>query len=102
MMSTINKTVLAKLLAIDLAENVFGWVSRGTHHYDKFVKPEELHDMFKSHNLIPIRTSGLALNPLKNKWSLTSNTTVNYITVAVRGLDPDSSREEATSPGQSA
>lgn len=85
MVSTINKTVLAKLFAIDLAENVFRWVARGTHHYEKFVTPEELHALFKAHNLIPLQTSGLSLNPVKNRWSLVSNTSVNYITTAMRG-----------------
>ena len=84
LISTINRTVLSRLLAIELAENVFRWVAQGTHSHDKFVKPEDLHEMFKTHGLTPTQTSGLSLNPVKNKWSLTSSTAVNYITAATK------------------
>lgn len=84
LISTINKTVLSRLLTIDLAENMFGWVAKGTHHHDKYVKPEELLEMYKAHNLAPGQMSGLSLNPVINKWSLSPGKTVNYISVAVK------------------
>ena len=40
--STINRTLRAYALAIVGAEFVLGWVPRGTHRWDKFVKPEEI------------------------------------------------------------
>lgn len=42
MLSTISRTALAKLLTITLAEDVLGLVSKGTHHYGKYVRREEL------------------------------------------------------------
>ena len=40
--ATINRTPLAWLMAIIGAERIMGWLPKGTHHYSKLVKPEEL------------------------------------------------------------
>jgi len=80
--STLNKTILSKVLAIDLVENVFGWVSKGTHHHEKFITPDELKRYFRKSNLEPGELTGLALNPIANKWSFIPNTWVNYIASA--------------------
>jgi len=62
--------------------------------------------MFKAHGLIPTHTSGLSLNPVKNKWSLTSSTAVNYITAATKSLKippfflfSDEEKERGKHPG---
>ena len=39
--ATVNRTWLARLLVIGLAEYVLGIVARGTHHYRRFVRPAE-------------------------------------------------------------
>lgn len=40
--ATINRTMKAAALAIFAAENVLRWLPRGTHQYEKLVRPEEL------------------------------------------------------------
>ena len=43
-MSTLNRTTLSYLIAIVMAEKVFGYVPDGTHEWDKFVTPDELNN----------------------------------------------------------
>src|SRR5690606_40036433 len=40
--ATINRTMKAAALAIFAAENVLRWLPRGTHQYEKLVRPEEI------------------------------------------------------------
>ena len=40
--STINRNLLSKLFAISIAENILKWIPKGTHDYNKLIKPEEL------------------------------------------------------------
>ena len=38
--STINRNLISKLFAINLAENILNWIPKGTHDYNKLIKPE--------------------------------------------------------------
>ncbi len=40
--STLNRTLMARLLGIYMAEYVLRWVPRGTHQWEKFMRPSEL------------------------------------------------------------
>ena len=77
-LSTINRTVLAKLLVISLAENVLKKMPKGTHNFKKFIKPNELSISFKSFGFKIKHLKGLTWLPSK-RWILTNNTSVNYI-----------------------
>ncbi|MGY8985308.1 MAG: bifunctional 2-polyprenyl-6-hydroxyphenol methylase/3-demethylubiquinol 3-O-methyltransferase UbiG, partial [Sphingomonadales bacterium] len=79
MISTLNKTVKSYLGAIIGAEYILGWLPKGTHDWNKFLKPSEF-----SHHLVDAGFSlediiGLEFHPLKNKWSLGPNTSINYL-----------------------
>lgn len=76
--STINKTLKSFALAKVAAEYILRWVPRGTHDWDKFVKPEELLDITKD-DFELIDKSGMIFNPLLNAWTLSNKTDVNYI-----------------------
>lgn len=41
-MSTLNRTMRSYVLGIVAAERLLGWVPAGTHHWAKFLQPEEL------------------------------------------------------------
>ena len=41
-LATIDRTTKSYLLAIVAAEYVLGWVPKGTHNHDKFIRPDEL------------------------------------------------------------
>ena len=82
-LSTINRTVLAKLLVINLAENILKKMPKGTHNFKKFIKPNELSNSFKSFGFKIRHLKGLTWLP-SNRWILTDNTSVNYICTFVK------------------
>ena len=76
--STINKNLISKFLAIDLAENFLNWIPRNTHNYHKFIRPKELEFFLNQNNFKNISFKGLQYKPFKRKWILSENTNVNY------------------------
>ena len=61
--TTINRTPASYALAIVAAEYILNLVPRGTHSWDKFVKPEELANLFdKSTLFYPLFVLILMLN----------------------------------------
>ena len=78
-LSTINKTLLSRLIVIDLAENILKKIPKGTHHYEKFISPIDIENIFIKYNFHLKNLKGMNLNPITNNWKLTNNTSVNYI-----------------------
>ena len=77
--ATLNKTLKSYLFAIIGAEYVLRWLPIGTHEWEKFVKPRDLEDMLTSHGMKLIKTDGVKFNPILDKWSLSKDTSINYI-----------------------
>lgn len=77
--STINRTPKSYLFAIVGAEHVLGWLPKGTHTYEKFLKPSELDAAFRASGLALSDLKGFIYNPLKDSWSLGDDLSVNYI-----------------------
>jgi len=77
-MSTINRNLLSKFLAIDLAENYLKWIPINTHTYHKFIKPKELEHILIRNNFKNINFKGLKYNPIKKEWLMSKNTKVNF------------------------
>ena len=77
--ATLNKTLKSYLFAIVGAEYVLKWLPIGTHDWEKFVKPEYLTDICKKNSLKLKKIDGMTFNPFLNKWSVTSDKSVNYI-----------------------
>jgi 2-polyprenyl-6-hydroxyphenyl methylase/3-demethylubiquinone-9 3-methyltransferase len=84
-MATINRTLRAFALAIVGAEYVLGWLPKGTHQWEKFVTPDELSLAIENNGLAVEDVSGVVYNPLRDAWSLSRDTAVNYMALAVRG-----------------
>lgn len=80
--STINKTFKAFAFAIVGAEYVLRWLPRGTHQYDKLVKPKRLQMWLRSAELMPEPSIGMSLNPLTERWKFSDDLSINYVTVA--------------------
>ena len=75
-LSTINRTVKARALAITAAERVLKWIPDGTHDFDKLVKPDEL-----AAAMLPLEAGapvGLSFNPLSGMWKLSDDVSMNY------------------------
>ncbi|TMS38988.1 hypothetical protein L596_005596 [Steinernema carpocapsae] len=82
--TTINKTVLSRLLAVWLAEDVFRIVPEGVHDWNKFVGPEVLRKELKQLGCRVQFSHGIMYNPVLNEWSWTSSQLVNYAMMAVK------------------
>ena len=82
--ATINRTMKAAALAIFAAENVLRWLPRGTHQYEKLVRPEEIETPLNASGLTVTDRTGVFFNPLSNQWNLSKDMDVNYMMVARR------------------
>ncbi|MGV3550456.1 bifunctional 2-polyprenyl-6-hydroxyphenol methylase/3-demethylubiquinol 3-O-methyltransferase UbiG [Rhizobium sp.] len=82
--ATINRTFKAAALAIVAAENILRWLPRGTHQYEKLVRPEEIEAPLKASDMTVTERTGVFFNPLANKWNLSKDMDVNYMLVAER------------------
>jgi 2-polyprenyl-6-hydroxyphenyl methylase / 3-demethylubiquinone-9 3-methyltransferase len=77
--STINRNARAFALAIVGAEYIAGLVPRGTHEYDRLLKPSELARFARAAGLEVKDIAGLAYDPIREQCSLTSDPSVNYL-----------------------
>jgi len=82
--ATINRTLKAAALAIFAAENVLRWLPRGTHQYEKLVRPEEIEKPLAAAGMEMTARTGVFFSPLQNQWNLSRDMDVNYMLVAKR------------------
>ncbi|SON57312.1 3-demethylubiquinone-9 3-methyltransferase [Hartmannibacter diazotrophicus] len=82
--STINRTAKAFALAIVGAEYVLRWLPRGTHSYDKLVRPEEIEAPLQEEGFILLDRKGVVYDPFRDDWKEASDTDVNYMVLATR------------------
>ncbi len=82
--ATINRTLKALALAIVGAEYVLRWLPRGTHQFDKLVRPGEIEGPLESSGLTIIDRTGVFYNPLSDSWNLSRDMDVNYMMLAAR------------------
>ncbi|KQO72823.1 3-demethylubiquinone-9 3-methyltransferase [Methylobacterium sp. Leaf87] len=82
--ATLNRTLRSYALAIVGAEYVLGWLPKGTHDWDKFVKPHELIRAVEDGGLAVTDTTGVVFNPLDGSWRASRDTAVNYMIAARR------------------
>ena len=80
--STINRNLLSKLFAINIAENILNWIPKGTHDYNKLIKPEELKNTLSKENFHFNNIRGLVFDPLNREWKLSKNFMINYFCTA--------------------
>ncbi|GAB5506059.1 MAG: bifunctional 2-polyprenyl-6-hydroxyphenol methylase/3-demethylubiquinol 3-O-methyltransferase UbiG [Rhizobiaceae bacterium] len=80
--ATINRTLKALGLAIIGAEYVLRWLPRGTHQFDKLVRPDELERALGSAGLTITDRAGVTYNPLADRWQRSRDMDVNYMVLA--------------------
>jgi len=77
--STINRNPKAWLFAIVGAEYVLNLLPKGTHEYDKLIKPSELSQYARHAGLEMQRMIGLHYNPFTQGYKLAAGVDVNYM-----------------------
>lgn len=82
--ATLNRTLRSFAMAIVGAEYVLGWLPRGTHDWEKFVRPEEFGRAIRSGGLAVTDTVGVVYNPLDRSWRPGRDIAVNYMVAAER------------------
>lgn len=85
--STINRNPKAYLFAIIGAEYMLRMLPRGTHDYDKFIRPSELGKWVRNNGLEMQTMTGLVYNPITRQYRLNDNDIdVNYMVYARKPL----------------
>jgi len=77
--STINRNPKSFLFAIVGAEYLLRLLPRGTHEYNKFIKPSELESWIRHAGLNLRELTGMSYNPLTKRYSLGYDVDVNYL-----------------------
>lgn len=78
--STLNRTRKSFLLAIMMAEHVLRWLEPGTHHWQKFITPDELTQHLSRLQFSVKHQTGLVYKPLSDYFTLDKkNLSVNYM-----------------------
>ncbi len=85
-LSTIDRSPRAFLELLVAAEYVLKMVPRGTHHYNQFIRPEELCESLRRHGLNPIELQGMHYNPLLKTFSIKAKLAPNYLILAEKPL----------------
>jgi 2-polyprenyl-6-hydroxyphenyl methylase/3-demethylubiquinone-9 3-methyltransferase len=81
-LATIDRTFKSYVLAIVGAEYVLGWVPKGTHDHDKFIRPDELSAMARRAGMREIDRAGMSYQPFTRSWRKSHDTDVNYLMAA--------------------
>jgi len=77
--STINRNPKSYLFAIVGAEYLLRMLPKGTHHYEKFIKPSELTMWARAAGLNAQELTGMSYNPFSKRYSLGFDVDVNYL-----------------------
>tara|TARA_A100001037_G_scaffold56671_1_gene48964 strand:- start:7212 stop:7976 length:765 start_codon:yes stop_codon:yes gene_type:complete len=80
--ATINRTLRAFLIAIVGAEYLLRWLPKGTHDWQRFLRPREIAAMLAPQSLVETDRTGVAFSPFARRWRLTRDTSVNYMLTA--------------------
>lgn len=80
-LSTINRTFKAWALVIVGAEYILKMLPKGTHEYEKFIKPAEMLKFTDNAYLECENISGYHYNPLTGKFWLNNDVSANYMAV---------------------
>jgi 2-polyprenyl-6-hydroxyphenyl methylase/3-demethylubiquinone-9 3-methyltransferase len=81
---TINKTIKARFFALFVAEDLLGMVPRGTHDYNRFVRPSILKGILEENGVEMKELKGMSYDPLKLEFRISNDTSVNYLGYAAK------------------
>ena len=76
--STLNKNLLSKYLAIDIAESLLKLLPKKTHNFNLFLSPSKLQSISQKYNLNLMDIEGMQYNPIFKSFKLSKFDLVNY------------------------
>lgn len=79
-LSTPNRTTWSRTAIVTLAEG-FGAIPKGTHDWDRFITPGEMHGLLEDAGLQVADTTGLAWSPTRG-FALSDDRRLNYLVTA--------------------
>jgi 2-polyprenyl-6-hydroxyphenyl methylase/3-demethylubiquinone-9 3-methyltransferase len=82
--STLNRNPKSYLFAVIGAEYLLNLLPRGTHDYEKFIKPSELAGWCRAAGLEIETPIGMSYNPISKRYWLGRDVSVNYILRAIK------------------
>lgn len=77
--STLNRNLKAYLFAVIGAEYVAQLLPKGTHDYERFIKPSELARFIRATDLNLEEMSGIVYHPIGRYFALSNDTDINYM-----------------------
>lgn len=84
--ATINRTLVSYVSAIIGAEYILRWLPRGTHRWSRFLRPREIQSLLAMHGFDVLDRTGIRVNPVTRRFSLTPSERINYMMIARRRL----------------
>ncbi|MDQ6962699.1 MAG: bifunctional 2-polyprenyl-6-hydroxyphenol methylase/3-demethylubiquinol 3-O-methyltransferase UbiG [Mariprofundaceae bacterium] len=82
--ATLNRTPKAWVAAILGAEYILGWLPKGTHRYDAFIRPSEMVHALRQSQLDVQNMSGMSYRLLQQDFVLSDDLSINYLGVAIK------------------
>ena len=78
-LATINRTAKAFALAIFGAEYLLKLLPKGTHQYEKLIRPAELAQACRDAGLVVVDIDGMSYNPFTRRCAFGHDVSVNYM-----------------------
>jgi len=85
-MSTLNRNPASFAIAILGGEHIARVVPKGTHQYDRFIKPSELCQWLRASGMKTAEITGIHYNPLERTARTGGHVHVNYIVHAIKSV----------------
>jgi len=85
--STLNRNAKSYVMAVVGAEYVLKLLPRGTHQYEKFIKPSELHAWTEASGLSMRELIGMHYNPVFKSYKMGPGVDVNYMAYCTRSAE---------------
>lgn len=78
-MSTINRSVKGYLMTVVGAEYILNMLPKGTHDYQKFIRPSELANFARKQGFNVLDVSGMSYQLFSKSFALSKDPSVNYL-----------------------
>ncbi|PHS24524.1 MAG: bifunctional 3-demethylubiquinol 3-O-methyltransferase/2-polyprenyl-6-hydroxyphenol methylase [Methylophaga sp.] len=85
--STLNRHPKAYLLAVLGAEYIMKMLPKGTHDYQRFIRPSEMAAWCRQAGLEVQDITGMTYNPISKTFKLSEDVKVNYLMYCRKALD---------------